>query len=118
MSLEYHQDGCARVEEGLGSGGRETSESNIQTSTVAPKIEPQLEPHSQNSSLVRDAIIGLADGLTVPFALTAGLSSLVLSFSLLQTADFSHLSLSQPSTLLFFSDKYLISSPELAQRTS
>lgn len=26
--------------------------------------------------IVRDAIIGLADGLTVPFALTAGLASL------------------------------------------
>lgn len=29
-----------------------------------------------NSELVRDSIIGLADGLTVPFALTAGLSAL------------------------------------------
>ena len=34
------------------------------------------ERHSMSSELIRDAIIGLSDGLTVPFALTAGLSSL------------------------------------------
>uniref|UniRef100_A0A0B7KR09 Vacuolar iron transporter 1.1 n=1 Tax=Bionectria ochroleuca TaxID=29856 RepID=A0A0B7KR09_BIOOC len=36
----------------------------------------RLERHSASSSLVRDAIIGFADGLTVPFAVTAGLSSI------------------------------------------
>lgn len=35
------------------------------------------EPHSNgNNDLIRDITIGFADGLTVPFALTAGLSSL------------------------------------------
>ncbi|RMD43773.1 hypothetical protein DV735_g1283, partial [Chaetothyriales sp. CBS 134920] len=34
------------------------------------------ERHSSHGELVRDSIIGFADGLTVPFALTAGLSSL------------------------------------------
>ncbi|EFX06521.1 vacuolar iron transporter [Grosmannia clavigera kw1407] len=34
------------------------------------------ERHSDNGDLIRDVIIGFADGLTVPFALTAGLSSL------------------------------------------
>ncbi|CAN8098153.1 unnamed protein product [Discula destructiva] len=34
------------------------------------------ELHSNNGSLIRDITIGFADGLTVPFALTAGLSSL------------------------------------------
>lgn len=33
------------------------------------------ERHSNHSDVVRDSIIGFADGLTVPFALTAGLSS-------------------------------------------
>lgn len=33
------------------------------------------EHHSDNNEIVSDAIIGFADGLTVPFALTAGLSS-------------------------------------------
>ncbi|KAK5188739.1 Protein ccc1 [Exophiala xenobiotica] len=34
------------------------------------------ERHKMNGGLLRDFIIGFADGLTVPFALTAGLSSL------------------------------------------
>ncbi len=34
------------------------------------------EQHRGNGEMLRDMIIGLADGLTVPFALTAGLSSL------------------------------------------
>ncbi|ORZ14184.1 Ccc1 family [Absidia repens] len=34
------------------------------------------EEHFQSAEIVRDAIIGLSDGLTVPFALAAGLSSL------------------------------------------
>jgi hypothetical protein len=33
------------------------------------------EKHSDYGEVVRDVIIGFADGLTVPFALTAGLSS-------------------------------------------
>ena len=35
------------------------------------------EPHQNNSGLVRDIIIGMSDGLTVPFALTAGLSGVL-----------------------------------------
>ena len=35
------------------------------------------EPHNDNSGLVRDIIIGMSDGLTVPFALTAGLSGVL-----------------------------------------
>ncbi len=37
-----------------------------------------LEEHSKYGDIVRDVIIGFADGLTVPFALTAGLSSYVI----------------------------------------
>jgi VIT family len=40
-------------------------------------VHPQIEKHTKNTGFVHDAIIGLADGLTVPFALTAGLSSYV-----------------------------------------
>jgi hypothetical protein len=41
-----------------------------------PDVEAQKERNNNNSSdFIRDAIIGFADGLTVPFALTAGLSS-------------------------------------------
>ncbi|RDL40168.1 uncharacterized protein BP5553_00147 [Venustampulla echinocandica] len=35
-----------------------------------------VETHAQYGDVIRDIIIGFADGLTVPFALTAGLSSL------------------------------------------
>jgi VIT1/CCC1 family predicted Fe2+/Mn2+ transporter len=35
------------------------------------------EQHFQSSDLVRDVVIGMADGLTVPFALAAGLSGAV-----------------------------------------
>ena len=61
-------------------------------STLAPEPDSERhgrhgmshnEHHSQNGDVVRDIIIGFADGLTVPFALTAGLSSYVLSLPLL-----------------------------------
>lgn len=35
------------------------------------------ELHNTNSNLVKDIIIGMSDGLTVPFALTAGLSGVL-----------------------------------------
>ena len=35
------------------------------------------EKHNTNSDLVKDIIIGMSDGLTVPFALTAGLSGVL-----------------------------------------
>jgi hypothetical protein len=34
------------------------------------------ERHAPNNNLMRNFIVGFSDGLTVPFALTAGLSSL------------------------------------------
>jgi hypothetical protein len=34
------------------------------------------EPHFGNAEVVRDIVIGLSDGLTVPFALAAGLATL------------------------------------------
>src|ERR1041385_5295967 len=36
-----------------------------------------IEKHFQSSLAVRDVVIGMADGLTVPFALAAGLSGAV-----------------------------------------
>src|ERR1022692_2684930 len=38
---------------------------------------PHLEHHFQSSETVRDVVIGMADGLTVPFALAAGISGAV-----------------------------------------
>lgn len=44
------------------------------------------EKHFQSSEKVRDFVIGMSDGLTVPFALAAGLSSAVDSTSIVITA--------------------------------
>ena len=44
------------------------------------------ETHFQSSDLVRDIVIGMADGLTVPFALAAGLSSAVANSRLVVLA--------------------------------
>ena len=38
---------------------------------------PHIEKHFTASETVRDIVIGMADGLTVPFALAAGLSGAV-----------------------------------------
>ncbi len=45
-----------------------------------------LEKHFQQSEFVRDIVIGLSDGLTVPFALAAGLSSAVSNNHIIITA--------------------------------
>lgn len=44
------------------------------------------EEHFQSSDMVRDVVIGMADGLTVPFALAAGLSGAVDSNTIVITA--------------------------------
>jgi len=44
------------------------------------------EDHFESSDLVRDIVIGMADGLTVPFALAAGLSGAVDSTHIVLTA--------------------------------
>jgi vacuolar iron transporter family protein len=44
------------------------------------------EKHFAGSEIVRDVVIGMADGLTVPFALAAGLSGAVSSTSIIVTA--------------------------------
>jgi VIT1/CCC1 family predicted Fe2+/Mn2+ transporter len=40
---------------------------------------PHIEAHFESSEAVRDIVIGLSDGLTVPFALAAGLSGAISS---------------------------------------
>src|SRR5450631_2983993 len=47
---------------------------------------PHIEKHFTASESVRDVVIGMADGLTVPFALAAGLSAAVSSSSVVVTA--------------------------------
>jgi len=47
---------------------------------------PHVERHFTATEAVRDVVIGMSDGLTVPFALAAGLSAAVTSSSLIVTA--------------------------------
>jgi VIT1/CCC1 family predicted Fe2+/Mn2+ transporter len=47
---------------------------------------PHIEKHFTSGEVVRDVVIGMADGLTVPFALAAGLSGAVSSTTIIVTA--------------------------------
>jgi predicted membrane protein (TIGR00267 family) len=47
---------------------------------------PHVEKHFTGSQAIRDIVIGMSDGLTVPFALAAGLSGAVSSSAIVVTA--------------------------------
>jgi VIT1/CCC1 family predicted Fe2+/Mn2+ transporter len=49
---------------------------------------PHVERHFTAGETVRDIVIGMSDGLTVPFALAAGLSGAVASAQIVVTAGF------------------------------
>ena len=46
---------------------------------------PHVEKHFTASETVRDIVIGMSDGLTVPFALAAGLSGAIEAADLILT---------------------------------
>jgi VIT1/CCC1 family predicted Fe2+/Mn2+ transporter len=52
---------------------------------------PHIEGHFESTATVRDIIIGLSDGLTVPFALAAGLSGAVASSHIVVLAGLSEI---------------------------
>ncbi|MES2795340.1 MAG: VIT1/CCC1 transporter family protein, partial [Bacteroidota bacterium] len=45
-----------------------------------------MENHLKSSAFLTDIVIGMSDGLTVPFALAAGLSGAVSNTSIITTA--------------------------------
>ena len=47
---------------------------------------PHIERHFMASEVVRDAVIGMSDGLTVPFALAAGLTGAINTTQIIVTA--------------------------------
>jgi len=49
-------------------------------------LTPHTERHFTASETIRDIVIGMSDGLTVPFALAAGLSGAISSTSMIVTA--------------------------------
>lgn len=52
---------------------------------------PHVEKHFTSSETVRDIVIGMADGLTVPFALAAGLAGAVTTTGIVVTAGFAEI---------------------------
>jgi VIT1/CCC1 family predicted Fe2+/Mn2+ transporter len=53
---------------------------------------PHVERHFSGSQIVRDVVIGMSDGLTVPFALAAALSGVVDSSGIVVTAGLAEIS--------------------------
>ena len=47
---------------------------------------PHTERHFTASDVVRDIVIGMSDGLTVPFALAAGLTGAIVKTNIIVTA--------------------------------
>ncbi len=54
-------------------------------------LTPHVEKHFTGSETVRDIVIGMADGLTVPFALAAGLTGAVTTTGIIVTAGFAEI---------------------------
>ena len=54
-------------------------------------MKPRLEKHFTASETVRDIVIGMSDGLTVPFALAAGLTGAISQTHLIVTAGFAEI---------------------------
>lgn len=54
-------------------------------------LTPHIETHFTSGEVVRDVVIGMADGLTVPFALAAGLSGAVATTAIIVTAGFAEI---------------------------
>jgi VIT1/CCC1 family predicted Fe2+/Mn2+ transporter len=55
-----------------------------------PAVE-HIEKHFTSTAAVRDIVIGMSDGLTVPFALAAGLTGAVSSTAIVVTAGFAEI---------------------------
>jgi len=53
---------------------------------------PHVEKHFTSSNTVRDIVIGMSDGLTVPFALAAGLSGAIAATGIIVTAGLAEIS--------------------------
>lgn len=53
--------------------------------------DPHVEKHFAGGDVLRDVVLGMSDGLTVPFALAAGLSGAVAASHLVVTAGFAEL---------------------------
>ncbi len=79
-------DATTHLVAGIAAGSRRTAFGPRLQESVAMPQTPHVEKHFTASDSVRDIVIGMADGLTVPFALAAGLSGAVSSSGIIVTA--------------------------------
>src|SRR5580704_4774590 len=56
-----------------------------------PRTPSHIEQHFTASESVRDVVIGMSDGLTVPFALAAGISGAIAASHIVVTAGVAEL---------------------------
>ena len=82
---------------------RKVSEGNVMSSIHEPEVKTTQavarqitgstheEKHFKASDTIRDIVIGMADGLTVPFALAAGLTGIVQASRVIVTAGFAEI---------------------------
>src|SRR5437899_4806824 len=54
-------------------------------------VTPHTEKHFTSGDTVRDIVIGMSDGLTVPFALAAGLTGAISQTQVIVTAGFAEI---------------------------
>jgi len=70
---------------GAGEGREQRTGEQSREDEIVPQT-PHIERHFTAGETVRDIVIGMSDGLTVPFALAAGLSGAVDSTAIIITA--------------------------------
>src|ERR1700735_4942421 len=68
-----------------GANGTDAQDLDVLEEWKMPSVE-HVERHFTATAAVRDVVIGMADGLTVPFALAAGLTAAVTSSHVIVTA--------------------------------
>lgn len=89
LSLIHTGAGLSQLEAFAGVSVHRNALHLSHSTRVAKGAMPQIrhiERHFRASLTIRDIVIGMADGLTVPFALAAGLSGAVASNHLITTA--------------------------------
>lgn len=59
-----------------GTSGETSDDSDLESQDSTTSLIPSKKSFKFDARFISDATIGLSDGLTVPFALTAGLSAL------------------------------------------
>src|SRR5207248_2604954 len=72
--------------------GRDAEPFSLGHLTFSMPQTHHIERHFTASDVVRDIVIGMSDGLTVPFALAAGLSGAVMSTGIIVTAGLAEIS--------------------------